>query len=210
MVNEENEVEKYLKFYSSKFGQEILEKELEFVKSKLKGCRNVLSIGCGLAFLETRLRQLHPEMDITGLDNSKEMLVRASKSIRLEYGDAQHLRFNNNSFDAVLYVTSLEFTANYKKAIRETHRVLKVKGKVLILMLNPKSRYFKDEYADNNSYIRKNIRHTDVKEIKAFASQYFFIEDEEYFLGIKAGEIFDGSDPQLASLYILEGMKVGK
>jgi len=160
--------------------------------------------------LETRLRQLHPEMDITGLDNSKEMLVRASKSIRLEYGDAQHLRFNNNSFDAVLYVTSLEFTANYEKAIRETHRVLKVKGKVLILMLNPKSRYLKDEHADKNSYIRKNIRHMDVKEIKAFASQYFFIEDEEYFLGIKAGKIFDDSDPQLASLYILEGMKVGK
>ena len=68
-MTKENEVEKYLNFYSSKFGQEILEKELEFVESKLKDCKNVLSIGCGPALLEARLYQLHPEINITGLDN---------------------------------------------------------------------------------------------------------------------------------------------
>lgn len=209
-MTKENDIGKYLKFYSGKFGQEVLEKELEFVEVKLKGCKSVLSIGCGPAFLETRLHRLHPEINITCLDNWKKMIVHASKSIHLEYGVAHHLGFDDSSFDAVLYVTSLEFIANYKKAIREAHRVLKPKGKVLIMMLNPKSRYFRDEYADVNSYIRKNIKHTDTKEIKAFTTQYFFIEAEEYFLGIKDGKIFDSSNPKLASLFVLEGIKHGK
>jgi ubiquinone/menaquinone biosynthesis C-methylase UbiE len=206
MLNK-SEIEKYLKFYNSKFGKEVLEKELEFVESKLKGCKNVLSIGCGPALLEARLHQLHPEMNITGLDNSKEMIVQASKSIHLEYGDAQHLKFDDNSFDAVLYVTSMEFIEEYERAIKETGRVLKPKGKILVLMLNPKSNYFKNEYMDKNSYIQKNIKHRDVDEIKEFISKYFFIENEEYFLGIKKGEIVASKDLKLASLYVVEGKK---
>ena len=209
-MTKENEVKKYLNFYSSKFGRAVLEKELEFVESKLKEYKNVLSIGCGPAFLETRLHQLHPEMNITGLDNSKEMIVQASKAIHLEYGDAQHLRFDDNSFDAVLYVASLEFIKDYKKAIEEAQRVLKSKGRILILMLNPKSSYFREEYKDRNSYIRKNIRHRNIMEIKEVISRYFFIESEEYFLGIKEGGIFDSDNPKLASLYVLEGVKDGK
>ena len=209
-MTKENEVKKYLNFYSNKFGREVLEKELEFVESKLKDCKNVLSIGCGPALLEARLHKLYPEMNITGLDNSKEMIVQASKAIHLEYGDAQHLRFDDNSFDAILYVTSLEFIKDYKKAIEEAQRVLKSKGKILILMLNPKSSYFREEYKDRNSYIRKNIRHRNIMEIKEVISRYFFIESEEYFLGIKDREIVDSDNPKLASLYVLEGIKYGE
>lgn len=209
MLNK-NEIEKYLKFYNSKFGKEVLKEEAKFVESKLKNCKNVLSVGCGPALLEVRLSQIHPEMNITGLDNSKEMIVQASKSIHLEYGDAQHLKFDDNSFDAVLYVTSIEFIKEYKKAIKETNRVLKPKGKILVLMLNPKSNYFKNEYMDRNSYIWKNIKHTNVEKIKEFISKYFFIENEEYFLGIKKGETIASKNPGLASLYVVEGKKHGE
>jgi ubiquinone/menaquinone biosynthesis C-methylase UbiE len=203
-------IKKYIDFYTNKLGKEVLEYELRIVESKLKNCKNILSVGCGPAFLETSLYQLHPDLEVTGIDNSKGMIVQASKSIHAELGDAQHLMFNNDIFDAVLYVTSLEFISNYRKSIREAHRVLKPKGKLLILMLNPKSLYFKDEYSDKNSYIRKNIRNTDVDKIKSFVSQYFLIVEEECCLGIKDMKIFNSSDPQLASLNILEGMKVGK
>ena len=206
MLNK-NEIEKYLKFYNSEFGKEVLKGELEFVESKLKNCKNVLSIGCGPTLLEAKLHRLHPEMNIMGLDISKQMIKQAPKSIPVACGDAQHLEFNNNSFDAVLYVTSLEFIKSYKKALMETYRVLGSKGKILILMLNPKSSYFKEEYKDRNSYIRKNIKHTNVEEIKEFISKYFFIENEEYFLGIKKGEIVASKNPGVASLYILEGKK---
>lgn len=206
MINK-NEVEKYLKFYNSGFGKEVLNEELEFVESRLKDCKTVLSIGCGPALLEARLHQLHPEMNITGLDISKQMINQVPKSIPVACGDAQHLGFNNNSFDAVLYVTSLEFVKNYKRALKEAHRVLGSKGKILILMLNPQSSYFKEEYKDRDSYIRKNIKHTNVEEIKEFISKYFFIENEEYFLGIKKGEIVASKNLGLASLYVVEGKK---
>ena len=200
-----NEDKKYLNFYNTKFGQEVLEKELEFVESKLKDCKSMLSIGCGPAYLEARIHQHHPEINITCLDNSDKMIVHASKSLHLNIGDAQNLGFNDNSFETVVYVTSLEFIASYKKSIRETHRVLKPKRKLLILMLNPKSNYFNDEYSDKNSYIRKNIRNIDIKEIISFISKYFIIENEEYFLGIKDKEIFESNNPKLAGLYVLEG-----
>jgi ubiquinone/menaquinone biosynthesis C-methylase UbiE len=208
---EKDDVNKFIMFYNSKFGEEVVNKEVKFVESKLIGGKKVLSIGCGSAILETRLHRRHPEMAITGLDNSKQMIDQASKSgIHVEYGDATHLKFNDDSFDAVIYVTSLEFITNFKGSLIESHRVLNPKGRLLILMLNSKSHYFKVEYADRNSYIRKNIKHMDMRKIKSFVSQYFFIDDELYYLGVQDRNIIDSRDPKLASLYILEGMKVGK
>jgi len=206
MINK-NEVEKYLKFYNSRFGKEVFNEELEFIEPRLKGCKNVLSIGCGPALLDAKLHQLHPEMNITGLDISKQMIKQAPKSIHVKYGDAQNLEFKNSSFDTVLYITSLEFIKDYKRAIKETYRVLEQEGKIIIIMLNPQSSYFKEEYNDKESYIRKNIKHTNVEGIKEFISKYFFIENEEYFLGIKKGEIVTSKNIGLTSLYVVEGKR---
>lgn len=207
MMVEGTEVEGYLKFYDREFGKEILRKEVEFVESRLNNCKSVLSIGCGPALLESRLHQLHPEMNIVGLDSSREMLAHASKSIHLEYGDAHHLRFGDGVFDAVLFVTSLEFVEDYKEAVKEAHRVLKSKGTVLILMLNPKSDYFRNRYKDRGSYIRQNIKHMETESIKECANRYFSIEKEEYFLGIQDEKVCDSNNPKLASLYAIEGKK---
>ena len=206
-MKNEKDVREYVKFYNSEFGRKVLEKELEFVEKRLKGCENVLSIGCGPALLEAELQHLHPEMRIIGLDSSKEMLKQAPSSLHVEYGDAQRLKFDDNSFDAVLYVTSLEFIKDYEKAIKEGRRVLKNKGKILVLMLNPGSHYFKEKYSDKSSYIRRNIKHLDIYEIREVVSRCFFIENEEYYLGIKDGKVLDTHDPDVASLYIIEGVK---
>jgi len=204
---EENEVKKYVQFYSTPLGKKILEHETRFVDQKLRGHKKVLSIGCGPALLEERLHQLHPDMDIICLDNSKEMIEQAPKEISIVYGDAQHLEYEDNSFDAVFYVTSLEFIQNVKKAIEETHRVLKVKGLLLVLMLNLTSRYFKEKYNTSDSYIRKNIKHASIDKIKILFSQNFHIIDEGYFLGITEKEIVDTKDQSIASLYVFEGEK---
>jgi ubiquinone/menaquinone biosynthesis C-methylase UbiE len=207
-MTKENEVKKYVQFYSTMLGKRILDHETRFVDEKLIGCKKVLSIGCGPAVLEARLHELHPDMNIIGLDNSKEMIKQAPKEIFIVYGDAQHLEFEDSSFDAVLYVTSLEFIENIQKAIKETYRVLKVKGLLLILMLNPKSRYFQEKYNDNTSYIRKNVKYTNINSIQKVISQYFTIKNEEYFLGITEQEIVDDNNQTIASLYVLEGKKI--
>jgi len=206
-MKKENEVKKYVKFYSTIFGKKILNYETRFIDEKLRGHKKVLSIGCGPAILEAELHNLHPEMSITGLDYSKEMIEQATKEIPIVYGDAQHLEFEDNSFDAVFYLTSLEFIQNIQKTIKETYRVLKSKGLLLLFMLNPKSRYFQEKY-NNYSYIKKNIKHTNIDRIQEVISQYFNIKNNEYFLGIIEQEIIDTNDQNIASLYVLEGEKL--
>ncbi len=202
--------EKYLKFYKKKPGNKITKKELELIESRLKGCKKILSVGCGPAVLEAEFNRLHKDMEITGLDISGEMLEQAPKSFHTVQGDAQNLNFDGQTFDAVLYLTSLEFIPDYKKAIKEAYRTLKGKGKILVMMLNPESDYFREKYANENSYIRGNIKHMDIHAIKDFMLHYFYIKSEGYFLGIKDGKVMESNDPKTASLYILEGIKNGE
>ena len=166
-----------------------------------------MSVGCGPALIEARAIELNPRMEILGLDNSKEMLAQSSNEIEIILGDATKMGFKNESFDAVVYIASLEFIEDYRMAIEEAVRVLKPKGMILILMLNPKSNYFKLEYEDEDSYIRKNIKHVDVEKIGEFISHYFFLESE-YFLGIKNGKIFDAINTKYASLFVIKGVKI--
>jgi len=207
MINE-NEVTKYVQFYSTSLGKGILEQETRFVNERLMNRKKILSIGCGPALLEEKIHQLHPDMNIIGLDISKEMIQQAPKSIPVLHGYAQHLEFATNSFDAVVFVTSLEFIEDHQKAIKETYKVLESKGKILVLMLNPRSEYFKKKYADKNSYIRKNIKHKNVREMKRVVSKYFSVENEGYFLGIKKQKLVATANPLIASLYTLEGKKL--
>ncbi len=200
---------KYSDFYKTEFGKNILEKELEYVLKELKDRRDVLSVGCGPAFLENEFAQLAPHLKIVGLDISKEMLDEVSNSMFIVLGDAENMGFKNCSFDALLYVTSLEFIEDYKKAVKEAFRVLKLGGKVIVLMLNPESHYFQKEYNDKGSYIRKNIKHIDIEELERFLSHYFSLKTE-YYLGIKNESIFDSKDPKLASLYVIKGISKSK
>ena len=202
------DVKHYSEFYHTSFGRKILERELAFIQSELTGCKHVLSIGSGPAILEACLAQLNPTMAVIGLDNSREMLAQAPEHANVVLGDARYLSFKDRSFDCVLYLTSLEFIEDYERAIKETTRILRPKGKVLFLMLNPGSSYFEEEYNDKHSYIRKNIKHTGIKEIKAFISRYFSLEIG-YFLGIKDGEVIDTDDPELASLFVIKGVENG-
>jgi ubiquinone/menaquinone biosynthesis C-methylase UbiE len=207
-MTKENEVKKYVQFYNTAIGKKILEHETRIIDEKLMGRKKVLSIGCGPAILEERLHQLRPEMNIIGLDNSKEMIQQTPKNISLVYGDAEHLKFEDSGFDAVFYVTSLEFVQSTQKAIKETYRVLKSKGLLLVLMLNPNSCYFQEKYNNINSYIRKNIKHTNINKIQKVISRYFDIKNEEYILGIIEQEIIKTNDQRIASLFVIEGEKL--
>ncbi len=209
-MTKENEIKKYVQFYSTTLGKRILAQETRFVDEKLRGRKKVLSIGCSPVLLEARLHLLHPDMNIIGLDNSKVMIKQASKEISIVYGAAQHLEFEDSSFDAVSYVTSLEFIQSVQKAIKEAYRVLQLKGLLLVLMINQNSRYFQEKYNNNNSYMRKNIKqkHTNINKIQKVISQYFIIKNEEYFLGINEQEIVDTDDYSNASLYVLEGKRL--
>ena len=191
-------------FYRTEFGKKILEEETKYVSKALKGCKKILSVGCGPGFLEAELMKINTS-EITGLDISEEMIEHAPKELKSVLGNAEELPFKTSEFDAVLFVTSLEFINDYKKAVLEALRVLQSQGKIIILILNSESDYFKGKIKKESSYFRK-IKHTNLEELYSFLEKYFYVDDE-YFLGIKGETVFSSCDKRTASLYAIRGVK---
>jgi len=201
----DEDVEKFIKFCSSDFGKRVLEREAEYIRRELIGYQKILDVGCGIGQFEQKLQNLN----ITGLDNSEEMLIEARKRSDKKFilGNAEKLRFKDSSFDAVFYVTTLEFIDDYKKSIDEAVRVLEPEGKLVVMLLNPESEYFKAHMQKEDSYFRK-IKHTNLMEIKSYISKFYQISKEEYFLGIRGQQVFDSSDKRFTSLYVVIGEKL--
>jgi len=197
------DVEKFVRFYNSDFGKKILTKEAEYLKGELKERKKILDVGCGIGYFE----EILSELNIVGLDNSKEALEEARKKSdkRFVLGDAEHLGFPNGSFDGAFTVTTLEFLDNYKKAVDEVARVLEPRGKFVAMMLNPESEYFKSHIRRPGSYFGR-IKHIHPAEIEGYISK-FFATTGGYFLGIRGQEIFDTRDKNLAALYVVKGTK---
>ena len=196
-------MEKYLQSCKSEFWKKVFKAELDYILYQLKGTKDVLSVGCGPAIIETGLAEYG--FNVTGLDISKEALDQAPDTIRTVAGPAEKMVFASLSFDAVIYVASVQFIERYKEAIRQSARVLRSGGKLLIMLLNPESEFFREKIKNPDSYINK-IKHTDLKEIERTIAKYFAVKTE-YFLGIKGTEIFQSQDSDVASLYAIKGTK---
>jgi len=196
-------MEKYLQSCKSKFWKEVFKAELDYILHRLKGTKDVLSVGCGPAIIEAGLAE--HRFNVTGLDISKEALDQTPDSIRTVVGPAEKMGFADCSFDAVIYVASLQFIEKYEKVVKETSRVLKLGGTLLAMLLNSQSDFFKEKTKNPDSYINK-IKHINLTEIEGAVAKYFSIKTE-YFLGIKGKEIFQSRDSNVASLYIIKGKK---
>jgi len=196
-------MEEYLQSCRTEFWKKVFEAELGYILQQLEGTKDVLSVGCGPAIIEKGLAE--NGFNITGLDISKEALDEAPDSIRTVAGSAENMDFADCSFDAVIYVASIQFIEKYKEAITEAARVLRSGGKLLAMLLNPQSQFFKEKSNNPASYVNK-IKHTDLREIETTIVKYFSIQTE-FFLGIKGQEIFESGQPNLASLYVIKGKK---
>jgi len=196
-------MDKYLQSCKTEFWKNVFKTELGYILQELKGTKDILSVGCGPAIIETGLAE--HGFNVTGLDISKEALGQAADSIRTVVGLAENMDFTQFSFDAVIYVASLQFIEKYKEAIKKTAYVLKPGGKLLAMLLNPQSQFFKEKVNNPASYISR-IKHTDLREIERTIAEYFSVQTE-FFLGIKGGQVFQSRDPKLASLYIIKGKK---
>jgi len=196
-------VENYLRSCKTEFWKKVFKAELDYILQELKGTKDILSVGCGPAIIEAGLSE--HGFNVTGLDISKEALNQAPDSIRTVRGSVENMDFTESSFDAVIYVASIQFIERYKEAIKQSARVLRLGGKLLIMLLNPESEFFKEKTQNPDSYINK-IKHINLREIEGAVAKYFFVKTE-YFLGIKGTEIFQSRDSNAASLYVIKGTK---
>jgi len=196
-------MEKYLQSCKTEFWKKVFEAELNYILQELRGIKDVLSIGCGPAIIEAGLSEYG--FNVTGLYISKEALGQAPDTVRTVAGSAENMDFADSCFDAVVYVASIQFIENYKETIKQSARVLRLNGILLVMLLNPQSEFFKGKVRNPDSYVNK-IKHTDLKEIERTIAEHFFVQTE-HFLGIKQAEIFESQNPDLASLYVIKGKR---
>lgn len=196
-------MDKYLQSCKTVFWRKVFTAELDYIVSKLKNEKEILSVGCGPAIIETDLTDYG--YNVTGLDISPTAIGQAPESFRAVCGTAEKMNFADSRFDAVIYVASLQFIEKYEDAIQETARVLTDSGRLLVMLLNPRSVYFQEKMKDPASYVNRII-HTNTNEIEKTVSVYFHVKSE-YFLGISGFDIYPSSAPEKASLYILNGIK---
>jgi len=105
----------------------------------VRGCRRILDAGCGNGrYSRLLLRQADADAVMTGFDYSQQMLHRARK--RLADGRATHvaadltrLPYADESFDAIVCGWVLEHLPDPELGLRELARVLRPKGKLLLL-----------------------------------------------------------------------------
>lgn len=96
--------------------------------------KKVLEIGCGQG---TDLQLFTIKNDALGIDiTSKHLELAKGKGLNVQYGDAESIPFENNSFDVVYSFGVLHHTPNITKAINEIERVLRPRGKAIIMLYN--------------------------------------------------------------------------
>lgn len=101
---------------------------------KLGRGAKVLEVGCGVGIVARRIAELHPGCEVLGVDPSPVFVSLAREKSKehhgtaFETGDGRSLNFRDESFDAVVFHTTLCHIPEPLKAIREAKRVLKPNG----------------------------------------------------------------------------------
>ena len=103
--------------------------------------KNALDLATGTADIAINLGAI-PNCKVIGVDISEQMLNVGRKKIiklglattvKLETGDAEHLNYNDDSFDLITIGFGVRNFQNLKGGLKESLRVLKPKGTLIIL-----------------------------------------------------------------------------
>jgi SAM-dependent methyltransferase len=152
------DTERFENWFQSEPGRSViaLEKDLLSRVWEPRSPQRVLEVGCGSGlFLEWFASNGHL---ITGIDPSTSSLElarnRLGSRVQLSQGVAENLPYEDNEFDTVAMITSLEFVDDPSRALREAFRV--ARRNVLIGALNRYSigriQYFFEKFWNDSLY----------------------------------------------------------
>jgi len=79
----------------------------------------ILDVGCGDGLLASLLLSKRPDLQLQGID----VLAREDTAIPIAIFDGDHIPYESNSFDAVLFSDVLHHTDDPTILLREAHRV---------------------------------------------------------------------------------------
>jgi len=109
----------------------------------------ILDVATGTADFAIEATALNPTK-IIGVDISEGMLEIGRKKIRkkkledlieLQMGDSEKLLFEDNNFDAIIVSFGVRNFENLKKGLEDMYRVLKPKGKLVVVEFSKPSRF---------------------------------------------------------------------
>lgn len=98
---------------------------------KLPEGAKILEIGCGAGAFIRAIKKFHPEWECFGADVSREAInaaVSAVDGVRYSAFDGGRFPYEDNNFDAVVFMDVLEHVDDPENFIAEIKRVLKTKG----------------------------------------------------------------------------------
>jgi ubiquinone/menaquinone biosynthesis C-methylase UbiE len=101
----------------------------------------------------------------SGVDPSKNMIEIARKrGVNVKLGYGERLSFKNATFDYAVAISTICFTKNPEKVLKEAYRVLKKKGKIIIGIVD-KDSFLGKFYQKKKSVFYKKASFFGVKEI---------------------------------------------
>lgn len=111
-----------------------------------------LDVGTADGLMLSSLNRAFNFKEAVGIDMCEGLIKKnVDRSIKLEMGDAEKLKFKDNSFDIVISAASIEHVDNPNKMLSECHRVLKNDGILVITTPNP----FHDNIAGKIGYLKE-------------------------------------------------------
>ena len=115
--------------------------------------KHVLEVGCGTCYWLKGLRA-HWQGAWVGLDKSMQMLTQVNNSVPLllTQGLAENLPFKSEQFDVIYMVNVLHLINNPKKFILDAYRILRPKGVLILIGMDPhdsRNQWYIYDYFEN-------------------------------------------------------------
>jgi ubiquinone/menaquinone biosynthesis C-methylase UbiE len=119
------------------FRQARIHEEVIFSKVDFSQCKDLIEIGSGVGAQTKILIERNPDAKIVCVDASNAQVARARKAlqselatgrVRIDHGDALHLKYADSSFDGAFICWLLEHVQNPVAILEEARRVLRSGG----------------------------------------------------------------------------------
>jgi len=127
----------YDSWFDTPVGKKVKALELDLLIKLVnpqKGLK-MLEVGIGTGLFAMEFRKFG--MEVLGIDPSEKMLeIAQSRGIPVKYGVGEDIPFEDDTFDVVLAMTSMEASKEPSRFLSEMKRVAKPSGKVVVAVLN--------------------------------------------------------------------------